>query len=167
MNALGPIAAVALADYLEVVGDGSPGSTGAPAILAAEGAGFYEDLRDGFAKEIIAQYATSPVVLVKRDALATGDPLAPFADTSAIRYPRNAIVLGYPAERVDDKRIFASDRRVLFDASGLTSVMWPAGGDTLEIDGRDTVIENVKAVPADSIPVIFIVQARTAGIRPR
>lgn len=128
----------------------------------AASAVFYEDLRDGFAKDIIADFNTGEVVLVKPGAVTSGaDPHNPFADgDAATRTSRSAIVTGFPVAEIRGS-ILEGDRRVLIDASGFTNATRPGGTDSVEIDGVLHAVISVKAVPAAGPAVLYIIQART------
>lgn len=124
---------------------------------------FYEELRDGFAKDIVEQFNTGAVVLIKATEVQQGaDPHNPFAsDTAARRTPRNAVVTGFPTAEIKGA-ILESDRRVLIDAAGFTDATRPdASTDSIEIDGTLHAIVSVKAVPAAGPAVVYIIQART------
>lgn len=124
---------------------------------------FYEELRDGFAKDMVEQFNTGDVVLVKPSQVVVGaSPLNPYSGETT-RTPRNAIVTGYPSDQIDDDRILAGDRRVLMDAADFTEANAPAGVDSVEIDGKLHALVSLKAVPAAGVAVIYILQARTAG----
>lgn len=128
----------------------------------AAGSGFYEDLRDGFAKDIVADFNTGEVVLIKPGAVTSGaDPHNPFADgDAATRTTRNAIVTGFPVAEIRGS-ILEGDRRVLLDAAGFTDATRPSGTDSVEIDGVLHAVISVQAVPAAGPTVIYIIQART------
>lgn len=129
------------------------------------GANFYEELRDGFAKDIVADFNTGAVVLVKPQALIeTEDPLNPYSGAGpALRTPRNAIVMGFADKDIDGGRIIAGDRRVLIDAADFNDANSPASTDLIEIDGRMHAVVDLAAVPAAGSAVIYIMQARTSG----
>ena len=124
--------------------------------------GFYEALRDGFAHDMVLEFNTGEVVLIKPTAVRDGvDPHNPFSiDDAALRTPRSAIVTGFPTAEITGA-VLASDRRVLLDASGFTNATRPAGDDSVEIDGVLHAVISVKAVPAAGVAVIYILQART------
>jgi len=135
----------------------------AAAAAGVTGAEFYEDLRDGFAKDIVAEFNTGAVVLVKPAAVADdADPHNAFEGT-AIRTARNAIVLGFPTSEIDGARVLFSDRRVLIDAADFTAANAPDGSDNIEIDAKMHAIVSLQAVPAAGPAVIYIIQARTGG----
>jgi hypothetical protein len=128
---------------------------------ASAGAEFYEELRDGFAKDMVEQFNTGAVVLIKASAVRGADPHNAFADEdAALRTARNAIVTGFPTAEITGA-VLGSDRRVLLDAAGFTTANAPAGDDSIEIDGKLHAIMSLKAVPAAGPPVIYIIQART------
>lgn len=134
------------------------------ASAAAAGAsdGFYVDLRDGFAKDMVAEFKTGDVVLVKPSAVQGADRLNAFAGTT-LRTARNAIVMGYPLDKIDGDNILFSDRRVLIDAAGFSASNTPAGDDQVEIDGRLHALVSLQQVPAAGVAVIYVLQARTGG----
>lgn len=134
------------------------------AAAAASGASdeFYTELRDGFAKDIVEQFNTGAVVLIKPSPVQGGDPLNPFGGLP-VRTPRNAIVLGFPTDKIDGDRVLASDRRVLIDAADFTTANAPAGDDQVEIDGVLHTLVSMESVPAAGIAVIHMLQCRTAG----
>lgn len=154
MSGLNPIAAAAIG-ALETAASQAASSNN-------EAAQFYIDLRDGFAKETLAQYATGSVVLVKPSQAQGADPLNPFSDLPT-RTTRNAVVTGFPTDKIDGDRIQAADRRVLIDAADFTANNRPDGSDEIEIDGVMHAMVSLQAVPAAGVAVIYIMQARTAG----
>lgn len=157
MSGFAPIGAAAAGDRLIAAIEAAAASSAAP--------NFYEELRDGFAKEIVADFNTGAVVLLKPAQLAdSGDPLNPFSGAGpALRTPRNAIVLGFADRDIDGQKIMAGDRRVLFDAADFNDANLPATNDSVEIDGRVHAVLSMIAVPAAGSAVIYILQARTAG----
>lgn len=155
MTGLSPIAAAALAGLETAL---------AASAQQSESELFYEELRDGFAKDIVAQFNTGAVVLIKPAAVQGENPLNAFAG-AALRTPRNAVVMGFPTEAITGGRVLFSDRRVLIDASGFNAANTPAGDDEIEIDGKLHAIESLQAVPAAGPAVIYIIQARTGGAR--
>lgn len=156
MSGSAPLASAAIGQIME--------SIAAAQAVASTSAEFYEELRDGFAKDMVAQFATGAVVLLKpnRAQGPTINPLNPYSGVPT-RTTRNAIVTGYPTDKIDGERILASDRQVLIDAADFTVSNTPAGDDQVEIDGRVHILQSLKAVPAAGVAVIYIMQARTAG----
>lgn len=128
------------------------------AAASAQGAEFYEELRDGFAKDMVEQFNTGAVVLIKPSQTKGADPHNAFSE-SPVRTDRFAIVTGFPTAEIS-ANILVSDRRVLIDAAGFTASTRPAGDDSLEIDGLPHELVSVKAVPAAGPAVIYILQAR-------
>lgn len=153
MTGLSPLAAAAIGD-LEVLLSASAGAAAEPS--------FYEELRDGFAKDMVEQFNTGAVTLIKPDQVQGADPHNAFSGT-ATRTARKAIVTGFPVDRISEN-ILASDRRVLIDAAGFTTANQPAGSDRIEIDGQLHALVSIQAVPAAGVAVIYIMQARTAGL---
>lgn len=149
MTALSPLAAAAL---------GSLEAALASAAAASE-PGFYEDLRDNFAKDIVAEFNTGAVVLIKPSKVQGANPLKAFAGLSR-RTPRNAIVTGYTRADSPEQEIVAGDRRVLIDAADFTTGTAPESDDQVEIDGRVHMLVSLKAVPEAGPAVIYIMQAR-------
>lgn len=154
MTGFSPIAAAAIGSF----------EASLSAAASSESELFYEELRDGFAKDIVAQFNTGEVVLVKPSAVAGADPLNLFA-AQGLRTARNAVVMGFATEEIKSGRVLFSDRRVLIDAADFTSANTPAGDDMVEIDGKLHTIESLQAVPAAGPVVIYIIQARTGGAR--
>jgi hypothetical protein len=156
MTASSPLAASAIGEQLV--------TAIAAAAANSESAEFYEELRDGFAKEMVEQYATGTLVLVKPAPVEEGgDPLNPFGGASPRRTTRSAIVTGFPSDKIDGKQILAGDRRVLIDAADFTAATEPAGDDQLEIDGKTHMMVSLQAIPAAGVAVVYIMQARTGG----
>jgi hypothetical protein len=150
---LSPLATAAIGSLESALSSAAAGSA-APS--------FYEELRDGFAKDMVEQFNTGTVVLIKPDQVQGADPHNAFSGTSR-RTPRNAIVTGFPVDKISDN-ILASDRRVLIDAADFTTATEPDGSDRLEIDGKLHALVSLQAVPAAGVAVIYIMQARTAGV---
>lgn len=140
---------------------GSLESALSSAAAASAAPSFYEELRDGFARDMVAEFNTGTVVLVRPDQVQGADPHNAF-DGVALRTSRSAIVTGFPADKISDN-ILAGDRRVLIDAAGFTNANRPNGSERLEIDGVLHALVSLQAVPAAGVAVIYVMQARTAG----
>lgn len=134
----------------------------AAAAASSAGATIYEELRDGFAKDMLAEFNTGAVFLLKPSTGQGSDRLDAFSEPER-RTRRNAFVTGFPMDQIDGAKIVHGDRRVLIDAADFTDANRPAGTDHLEIDGTRHTIVSLAQIPAAGTAVIYIAQARTGG----
>ena len=118
---------------------------------------FYERLRDVTVPSLLTKFKTGDVVLFKQTTTLTDNLLKPY-DITETEYERDAVVFGFPAEKVDGELIQTTDLQVIFGASELS--VKPTRQDRVRIDGVHYAVEKVEQVPAAGTAVLFLVQAR-------
>lgn len=135
----------------------------APCGPTAPGAAFYTRMRDAVAAPLLARYANAVVEIRKfaGSGSYSGDPLAPYQTISVDTHRRNALVTGYSNMETDGDSIRAGDRKVLFDASGLTAR--PEKDDGVLIDCSEHTVISVIPKLAAGVVVLYEIQAREGG----
>lgn len=98
--------------------------------------------------------------LRRRVETETGDPLAPY-EAGFTDHQRNALVLGFSAEKIDGVRVFRSDRRVVMDPKGLEIA--PRAGDAVILGGVNHAVVDVMPIPAVGTVCLYVLHARVGG----
>lgn len=130
------------------------------AVLASSSSSLtiYEELRIDLA-ELLAEFKTGSVAVVRQSRSYTSDPLAPISVASQA-FGMDAVVFGYTADLVDNSRIMSDDRKVIVCAGDLGLPVVPTCSDVVEIDGVRCAIASVQSIPAAGLAVAYIMQAR-------
>lgn len=120
---------------------------------------FYTDMRDGWVPELLATMRTGVCSLVRRAVQAGSNPLKA-GDITEYVYARDAAVLGFPSQFIDNARIQSSDLRAIIGANDLA--VTPLADDTFIVDGVRHHVVNVEAWPAGGPAVAYALQIRRA-----